>query len=133
MSNVVDFLGVTVGRVRNGYCNHKRLMVDESNKTVECVDCKAFIDPFSALMIIMRTVEAKYRSMNKRQEELNIAISEQLGTIAARDVEKAWRSKTMAPACPHCGRGILSSDGFGKSMISKTHESQCRMFESKTK
>ena len=132
MGDVIDFSGVTIGKKYNDRCNHNRLLVDDSNRTIECGDCGAFIDPFSAFMIVMKKIDITYKRIAIKQELLNSAINENAGTIAAKLVEKSWRSKTMVPACPHCNNGILSSDNFGHTMISKKHELERRLFLSKS-
>lgn len=38
---------------------------------------------------------------------------------AAQKVEKAWRSRTMVPTCPHCAEAIFPEDGLGSGMANR--------------
>ncbi|GEM_PF-4444040 len=48
--------------------------------------------------------------------------SHNLHLIAAKKVEAVWRSRNMAPCCPHCGRGILPEDKLGDAQTRRDFE-----------
>lgn len=64
----------------------------------------------------MRLVEAfnaGIQSLSRRSRELGEAEAHQLRSRAAKTLDEAWRSKTLAPLCPHCTTAILPEDVVG--------------------
>jgi hypothetical protein len=60
--------------------------------------------------------------LQRERDALTKAKESEIHLLAAKKVEKAWRSRTMVPACPHCGKGILPQDGLGSTNINRAIE-----------
>ena len=100
-------------------CKHDNITGDDRGEVFTCDDCNKQI---SAAWLLWKFV-AYYNEWTEKLEARKQKIQEDktavLHLTAARKAEEAWRSRTMVPTCPHCRRGISTTDGFGGSRISK--------------
>jgi hypothetical protein len=127
-SDVIEFADWKVRKEAKRYfsepnkCDHKQLTMDPHGFTVQCDDCKLQL---SAYWVLERMLD-QYRKARDRlasdRESHRAKMAGDIRMLAARGVEKAWRSRNMVPTCPHCSRGIFPADGFGGSAVSKELE-----------
>ncbi|AMR77661.1 hypothetical protein [Cupriavidus nantongensis] len=104
---------------RSGECQHMNLTMDEDGDIVKCDDCGIQVSAFWALKLLSENygrAMAKLQSRERRQADVE---GKTIHLRAAQEVERAWRSRTMVPTCPHCGEGIAPTDGFGRSAVNK--------------
>jgi hypothetical protein len=107
-------------------CPHKKLELDAQGDIVTCLDCKKQVSAFWALIMLVEQYRSARDRLIHEHEVLQQARSENLHLIAARKVDKAWRSRTMVPTCPHCHKGIFAEDGFGGSLVNREMEQRRR-------
>jgi hypothetical protein len=130
VAEIIEIAELRLERVMKGVCFHRHLAYDEANKYIECLDCKLPVQPFEAFMILVRNYGQGLRDLESRRKELQEleAKSEKSLLKATRVVDSVWRSRTMLPCCPHCGRGVTPEDGFGRHRVGKKHELERRKF-----
>lgn len=121
MAEIIEINDFRVLRKRRTYsgdsCKHLHMTLDDDGEFVTCDDCKMQVGNYAALrMFIERWSELQQRVDGKRQV-LAEAEKRTLTLRAAQRVEKAWRSRTMMPTCPHCREAIFPGDGFGGSAV----------------
>lgn len=127
MGEVVDIGEMRITRERRRYlagdgCLHKHLELDDQGDVVSCLDCKKQVSAFWAFsMFVAYYVECKER-LDRERQRFREETSKEIVLLAAKKVEKAWRSRSMVPSCPHCHRGILPSDRFGDNTVNKEFE-----------
>lgn len=122
MGDVLYFGSMQFERVRRRHalertaatCQHKRLTLDENGDVCSCRDCGVQVSAFWALMRFVEEWTDHARKTATAAERIRADAEATLHLRAARRWESAWRSRTMLPACPHCGRGILPNDPGGQ-------------------
>lgn len=111
---VVDIgdLRVARGLSRRPYsgCNHLKLVYDGQERRIWCSDCEKNIEAFDAFELLVSRFSSATAELGRNRMELDEAILANIRSIAARNLDKAWRSRTMVPACPHCGSGLFPDD-----------------------
>ena len=111
---VVDFgdLRVARGLSRRPFssCHHFSLVYDKSERRIWCRDCEKNVDPFDAFESIAINMNRAIKQYECIRDEAIAAKDHNLHLIAAKNIEKAWRGKTMAIGCRHCGGGLLPED-----------------------
>ncbi len=111
---VIDIgdLRVARGKTRRPFsgCKHLRLVYDTDERRIWCRDCERDVEAFDAFVLVAERASGFYEQNNRRAKELDEAEKFQLRTRAAKKLDEAWRSRTMAPCCPHCNRGLLPED-----------------------
>lgn len=100
-------------------CAHTHLTLDSNGDIVLCDDCGKQVSAFWALQKIVDQWGRHANAIERRQERLNEEVKSVVHLIAAKKVERAWRSRKMVPTCPHCHEPIFPEDGFGGSMVNK--------------
>jgi len=100
-------------------CAHKHLTLDSNGDMVMCDDCGKQVSAFWALQTIVDQWGQHARAIERRQERLNDEVKSVVHLIAAKKVERAWRSRKMVPICPHCSEPIFPEDGFGESNVNR--------------
>ncbi|MET3371969.1 hypothetical protein ABIC89_001010 [Variovorax boronicumulans] len=100
-------------------CKHLHLTFDDNGEIIECDDCKKQVGAYWAFLMLAERYEQALHKVTAGSAALAQARQKDIGLLAAQKVEKAWRSRSMLPMCPHCGEGIAASDGFGGSLINK--------------
>jgi len=103
-------------------CDHKHIELDGYGDIVRCKKCGSQVSAFWALEMIANEYNRSLAKLRRDQEALARAKAVDLHLLAARKVEKIWRGRTMVPACPHCGLGILPEDGFGNNRVNREIE-----------
>jgi hypothetical protein len=60
---------------------------------------------------------------DQKREVKELQERAQVGLLkAVIKIDDAWRSRKMAPCCPHCHAVILPKDGFGDVRVNKEME-----------
>jgi transcriptional antiterminator Rof (Rho-off) len=108
--------------LQNGDCLHKNMTFDDHGNIVTCDDCNKQIDLAWAFQYIFNDYLREFEKLRAKERELQERTSKSIVLIAARRVEDAWRKHDTVPCCPHCSRGILATDHFGATHISKRME-----------
>lgn len=113
-TTVVDLgdVRVTRGLTRRpaSLCRHPQLRYDPKERRIWCPDCERDIDPFDAFVQILDGYDASVKRLRAKAEQIKEAEAFAVRSIAARHMDKAWRSRTMVPACPSCGNGLFPED-----------------------
>jgi hypothetical protein len=91
-------------------CPHKRLSYDSSERRIWCRDCEHTVEAFDALIGMVESFDAALKGMEKREATLADAEAAGLVSLAAREIDKAWRKRASVPACPHCHNGLFPED-----------------------
>lgn len=105
-----------------GECDHKHIELDARGDIVRCVKCGVQLSAFWALEMLSDEYNRALGKLKRDREALAKAKESEIHLLAARKVESVWRSRSMVPACPHCGTGILPEDGLGSSRINREIE-----------
>lgn len=111
---VIDFGDIRVARglSRRPFttCPHKNMVYDNHERRVWCKDCEKNVDNFDAFKALVENFHKAYGQVERLRDEAIAAQEHNLHLIAAKNIEKAWRGRTMAIACPHCRGGLLPED-----------------------
>jgi len=91
-------------------CRHRRMAYDPRERRIWCKDCEKDVDPFDAFKNLSEQYHYAYEDLNRQRAEINEAAQFQCRSIAAKNIDEAWRKRKMVPACPHCGHGLLPED-----------------------
>lgn len=124
---VVDIGDLRVARGKSrrppSVCKHQRLVFDTEERRIYCEDCKTDVEAFDAfLQLVDRHHVLDAKAQRVREDAAHTVISR-----AAKRMDDAWRSKKMAPMCPHCRAPILPEDVVnGVAMASKEFEQRRR-------
>lgn len=110
-----DFRVTLARRERRGVCQHLRITLDPTGEIVKCDDCGEMISAWYALQTLVGWWGEAAAELSARQARQAEAEAKTVGLRAAQRVERAWRSRTMVPTCPHCHEAIFPEDGFGTS------------------
>lgn len=108
--------------LRDDRCLHNNTTWDRNGDIITCDDCKKQISPVWMLKTVMAHYDKAMRRVAERERALADDKSHNLHLVAAKKVEEIWRTRTMAPCCPHCDRGILPQDQLGATQIRKDFE-----------
>lgn len=100
-------------------CQHVHLTLDDSSESVSCDDCKVQVGNYAALRMLVERWKRLQDRADAQQRAISEAQAKTIGLRAAQRVESAWRSRTMAPSCPHCSEAIFPEDGFGSSLVNR--------------
>ena len=103
-------------------CQHLKLELNDHGEIIQCLDCKKQISAYWAFKSFSERWNNKIETLNHEAKRLKLEKEAHIHLIAARKLEKAWRSRDTVPSCPHCYRGIFPADRFGESMINKEIE-----------
>lgn len=104
---------------RKDACKHFAFTLDTHGGIIECDDCGKQLSPYWALELLITQHERAWAKIDAAKQQHLAAKAQDLSLLAAQVVEKAWRSRKMAPACPHCNEAILSTDGFGRAQVNR--------------
>lgn len=100
-------------------CSHQRLTLNDDGEFVSCDDCHGRVDNYEALRLLVAHWSRLQAQITADLLRIAEAESVAIEMRAAQRVERAWRSRSMAPTCPHCCEAILPTDGFGGAMVSR--------------
>lgn len=107
---------------RDERCRHTNTTWDANGDIITCDDCKMQISPVWMLHMLVEHYSEAMRKVAARERSIAEDKAHNLHLIAARRVEAVWRSRNMAPCCPHCGRGILPEDKLGDAQTRRDFE-----------
>lgn len=125
MAEVIEFGNLKLRRAERAtrstqdQCKHYHMTLDDNGDIVTCDDCGKQLSAYWALRLLTDQYQEAWRKVSARGERIQQEAKESLHLRAARRVEKAWRSRTMVPTCPHCHEAIFPEDGLGGSAINK--------------
>lgn len=109
-------------------CAHNNMVYDSKERRIYCPDCENDVEAFDAFEAIVYGYNHALEKLKRFREEVATAYREALHRIAARSLDKTWRSK-MLPCCPHCSRGLMPDDMIKPSLVSKEFEAAQRARE----
>lgn len=128
-NKIIQISAARISKAKKGYCSHKSLAYSTENGSIECLDCSSPIGAFKAFMILAQGFGRASERLEAEKREFIETKKKDITLLAAKKAESAWRKKNLVPACPHCHRGVLASDGFGNDLVSKEIEIERRKFE----
>jgi len=137
MGDIIEFADMQLRYKRKQWssdeCKHKHIAYSPTDEEIICEDCNKVIQPFKAFMLLVDRYRDAYDSLQRRLDEIKEleARADKGLLIATKRINEAWRSRSMVPACPHCGEAILPEDGFGRTEINKEMVLQARRFAKK--
>ncbi|OZI38993.1 hypothetical protein CEG14_05510 [Bordetella genomosp. 1] len=100
-------------------CRHLHLAYDTNERRVYCQDCESDVEPFDAFLQLVE----RHHALDAKAQQLREDAAHTLTSRAAKRMDEAWRSRNMAPVCPHCTSVILPEDVVnGLSMTNKEWE-----------
>ena len=94
-------------------CSHHNLHYDNAERRIWCKDCEQDVEPFDAFKMLVEYFHHANEKLTRRAKEINEAERLQVRSLAAKEIDKAWRSRKMVPACPHCRQGLFPEDFKG--------------------
>lgn len=107
-------------------CPHNRLRYVEHGEYILCLDCDKQVSAVWALRMYF-TQHQMQEERRQHEKEQIAADSEKLVLHrAALAVQTAWRKRHLVPTCPHCSKGILPPDGFGKGGAVNPQYYECK-------
>lgn len=120
---VVDIgdLRVARGMTRRPHsaCPHRQLRYDTHERRIWCADCEMNVEAFDAFTIVVEHFSNAEANIARRRLVLEEAEKHNVISLAAKVIDKAWRSHKSVPACPHCHNGLFPEDfknGIGTSL-----------------
>jgi len=103
-------------------CAHLQLVYDPRERRVWCKDCESEVDPFDAFEAMATRLHEHAENVRAREARLREAEEHALVSVASKEMDKAWRSRNMVPACPHCYNGLFPEDfKMSPAMLSKEY------------
>lgn len=125
MAQIVEIGDFRLRRERKHFsegCQHKHLTLDDEGEFVTCEDCHKQVGTYAALRMLVDRWALLQARVDAQKDAIAKAAAQTVELRAAQKVEKAWRSRTMVPTCPHCSRGIFPTDGFGEALVNRAME-----------
>jgi len=124
LNKVIDLATASVsfrrrrGRYREkGDCRHLAIIVDADGWTVECQKCKAHVSAAWWIAEYLQEIVAAADIVKDDRTRLREEEGKSLVHRAALALQKAWRSRTSVPTCPHCAKVITPEDKFGTQYL----------------
>lgn len=123
---VVDFGDYRVARgfSRRAYsgCRHHALVYDQNERRIWCKDCERDVETFDAFLGLVEPYARALSNLQDREQKIEEAEKFSIRSIAAKNIDQAWRHRNMVPCCPHCGHGLFpESFKTGCSMQGKEY------------
>lgn len=103
-------------RVPKSTCSHQHLVYDEAERRVYCEDCESDVDSFDAFLHLVSQYDKAWKAIERKNTAAAEALRSSLRSRAAKAMDDQWRKRTTAPACPHCGEGLLPEDITGQRL-----------------
>jgi hypothetical protein len=111
---VVDIGDIRVARGftrrHHSSCPHRDLVYDASERRIWCKDCEKDIEAFDAFEQIVSRYNVALSSLERREVALMEAEKFQIRSLAAKQIDRAWRHRNTVPSCPHCHHGLFPED-----------------------
>ncbi|KAB2858532.1 MAG: hypothetical protein F9K41_00525 [Sphingopyxis terrae] len=108
-----------IQKARPSSCRHRQLVYDVQERRIWCKDCETDVEAFDAFQQIVAHFDAAAKHAERMLTEAKEARAFSLISIAAKKIDKLWRSRKHVPACPHCGNGLWPEDADRMGMVSK--------------
>lgn len=108
-------------------CEHRTVVLDQDDCSVECEDCGRTISAFAVLFQMVKRwgeIAEQVQALKTRAAAVRNLIKNYKPRLRAlKQLEKHWWTQQRLPTCPHCHRGLLPED-FADSMsfVSKEYE-----------
>lgn len=129
--SVIDIGDVRVARGLSrrpfSSCKHRALNYDPQERRIWCKDCEQDIDPFDAFVIVAEQCHGFLESLKRRARQIAEAEAFTARSRAVKALDKIWRSRNMAPCCPHCNRGLLPEDMVRLGSVGVEYERAMRL------
>ena len=103
-------------------CQHTKVTLDDEGGVVTCDACHRQLDPYLTLRRMCEKWEEHAQQVKSAAQRVNEDAKAIVVLRAAKRIERAWRSRTMIPTCPHCHVAILPEDGFGSCTTNREIE-----------
>lgn len=120
-SPIVDFAGIRVAQGMRKFhhrnCEHRRLVYNTPERRIWCEECERTIEAFDAFKMLADNFHQMALAAESDRQRAKEALGMHLVRRAAKNVDRTW-GNNMAPACPHCGGGILAHDMLGCGSVS---------------
>ena len=120
--NIIQFRELRLQRASRGVkvptCKHLQ-MTYTMDGTITCRTCDVMIAPFRAFLMLVENFRDAQDQLKNSRADYEMLRKEHRHLQATRELDRAWRSRSMVPICPHCDEGIFPDDGFGGSQINK--------------
>jgi hypothetical protein len=101
-------------------CRHLNLVYDDQERRIWCKDCETDVEAFDAFVSLVKNYNSALKDIHARKEALDTAEKFAARSLAGKALDEAWRSRSMVPACPHCGNGLFpESFRKGFSMLGR--------------
>lgn len=100
-------------------CGHLNMTMNSAGNFVRCDDCSIQLSAYWVLDRMLETYTRDAKLLRSQKAQFEAEKEKDIHLIAAKHIEKAWRSRSMVPCCPHCGDAIFPTDGFGNTNINK--------------
>ncbi|ALC13792.1 hypothetical protein [Sphingopyxis sp. 113P3] len=100
-------------------CRHRQLVYDGQERRIWCSDCETDVEAFDAFKQIVEQFDAAAKHAERMLNEAKEARAFSIISIAAKTIDKLWRSRKHVPTCPHCNAGIWPEDAARMGMVSK--------------
>lgn len=111
---VVDIgdLRVARGLTRRPFsnCRHIHMVYDDKERRVWCEDCESEVEPFDAFKSVCENIDRATKQLQRRESEVKEAEQFSARSRATKKLDSIWRSRSMAPMCPHCREALLPED-----------------------
>lgn len=91
-------------------CKHLKIVYDDQERRIWCQDCEQEVEAYDAFKGLAEFHHGAVAKLKRREEAVKEAESFQARSRAVKVMDEVWRSKTMAPMCPHCSEAILPED-----------------------
>lgn len=121
----IDGYRIARGKAKREFsaCKHLNIVYDMQERRIWCENCRSDVEPFDALVGLAEHWDRVTKNLERRRKEALEAESNNLISRASKVIDEAWRSRKMAPMCPHCSAALLPDDFVsGVSMCSKELE-----------
>lgn len=87
-------------------CRHLQLAFDTAERRIYCMDCQSDVEAFDAFVQLIE----RHHYLDEKAERMRRDAAHTVISRAGKQMDQVWRSRTMAPACPHCKAAILAED-----------------------
>lgn len=91
-------------------CKHLRLVYDEKERRIYCEDCRTDVPAFDAFVGLVERWKENMDAAQRLLDDAREANAFAARGLAAKELDRAWRKKTMVPSCPHCRNGLFPED-----------------------
>ena len=98
-------------------CEHKALVYDSAERRIWCRECECDVDPFDAFRSLVERYSGAVYELQKKNADIEDAKSHILISLAAKNLDKSWRKRSLSPTCPHC-MGVLLPEDFSNGITS---------------